>query len=131
MGAACLKAVSLSLGKGRAQRGQPGRVGKALPGVDQDRCRQLQQAFSGQQQEVVMVSVVPRTWSFLALPAHGAGTLCPAEPTDPVLTQPAPPPAGSLPLQPAFHTHPGPSQLQTLLRGLVGADVITQILSLP
>lgn len=93
MGAACLKAVSLSLGKGRAQRGQPGRVGKALPGVDQDRCRQLQQAFSGQQQEVVMVSVVPRTWSFLALPAHGAGTLCPAEPTDPVLTQPAPSPS--------------------------------------
>lgn len=41
VGAACLKAVSLSFGKRRAQRGQPGRVGKALPGVDQDRCRQL------------------------------------------------------------------------------------------
>lgn len=91
--AACLKAVFLSFvkeGMGGLQRGQPGRVGKALPGIDKGRCRQprgagqgwLQQAFSTQQ----LLSLgtrsesssrkwswflwFPGTWSFLALRAH-------------------------------------------------------------
>lgn len=108
--AACLKAVSLSFGKEGLGGPTKGAAGKGRQGSAWDRARQvqaarwregrgLQQAFSaqpplplgarseGSSRKWSWFPWFPGTWSFLALPAHGAGTLHPAEPTDPALTR--------------------------------------------
>lgn len=128
--AACLKAVSLGFGKegtggGDPQRGQPGGVGKAPPGTEQGRCRQPGAGRGRGLQPLPLEPGVraaagsghgfrgsPESWSFPALPAHGAGTLHPAEPTDPALTGANPFPQPGYGLCSLHSTPSSPSQLQ-------------------